>query len=326
MCGKDGYGACMNIAVITSGGDSPGMNPCIAKLVLEGEKRGYNLYGYRGGYPGILNGEPLRLYPREVYGLFKLGGTFLKSGRLPELMKPEVKRTVIEKLQSDRIDALIVLGGDGSFRGAKELGEMNSGINFIGIPCTIDNNIFGSDYTLGHDTALNKLVQYVDDITDTALSMSKRIFLVETLGGPHGCFAQNMADMGLCDFAIIKERPITDAEAAKKIAEIFKEQNKDFIIVAVSEHTFETNSLVEAIRKRLNIEPKINMIAYQQRGGAPTALERLHAASFAMYALRAVESGILNKYVVYTSGRYEYMDLAFAGNPKPFLPWLEDVR
>lgn len=316
----------MNIAVLTSGGDSPGMNPCIAKLVLEGEKRGHNVYGYMGGYPGILSCKANRLHSRDIYGLFRLGGSILKSGRLPELTQREVQRAVIERLTNDKIDALIVLGGDGSLRGAKDLGEMGTGINFIGIPCTIDNNIYGSDYTLGHDTALNRLVQYIDDITDTALSMGKRIFLVETLGGPDGYFARSMVDIGICDFAVTREHPLTDDEVADRIADIFSENNKDFVIVAVAEHTFPSDSLLEAIRNRLHIEPKINMIAYQMRGGRPTAFERLHAASFALCALHAIESGVHNKYVVYVDGRYKLEDLSLAGNAKPFRPWMEGLR
>jgi len=313
----------MNIALITSGGDSPGMNPCIAKLVIEGEKRGHCIFGYAGGYSGILGETPARLHSRDVYGLFKLGGTFLKSGRLPELIKPEVQRAVIDKLEHDRIDALIVLGGDGSFLGAKALGESDPEVNFIGIPCTIDNNIYGTDYTLGHDTAMSRLVQYIDDVTDTALSMGKRIFLVETLGGPDGYFAQGMADIGICDFAITNERPMSFDTASEIIAQILDENNKSFVIVAVIEDTLKSGALAETIRRRLGLEPKINMIGYQQRGGVPTATERFHAASFALYALRAVESGIRNKYVGFSGGGYSYLDFASAGIKKPFKPWAE---
>jgi len=315
----------MNIAVLTSGGDSPGMNPCIAKLVLEGRKRGFSLFGYRDGFGGILAGDPLPLRPGDVYGLFKLGGTFLKSGRLPELVEPGKRREVIRKLERDKIEALVVLGGEGSIRGAGTLSGMGSEINFIGIPSTIDNNIFGSDYSLGHDTAMGRLVQYIDDITDTALSMGKRIFLVETLGGPDGYFAQTMADIGVCDFAITRERPMKDNEAAERIAGILSENEKDYVIVAVVEHTLNSDSLAGAIRDSLGIEPKINIIGYQQRGGVPTALERLHASSFAMCALHAIESGIRNKYIAYTGGRYEYLDYTLAEKEKPFRPWMEGL-
>ena len=315
----------MNIAVITSGGDSPGMNPCIAKLVLEGEKRGHRILGYTGGYPGILAGDPVKLHSGDVYGLFKLGGTILKSGRLPGLTDYEVRRTVLKKLADDSIDALIVMGGDGSMRGAGDLGSMGSAINFIGIPCTIDNNIYGSDYTLGHDTALNKLTQYIDDITDTALSMGKRIFLVVTLGGYDDYFVRDMADIGICDFAITNEHPLTGDEAVNKMEEIFAADTKSFIIVAIAEH-YDTTSLIDVIRGRLGIEPKINMIGYQQRGGVPTALERLHAVSFAVYAIKAAESRIINKYVVFSGGKYEYLDLALVGKSKEFRPWIEQME
>ncbi|MCL2162820.1 MAG: 6-phosphofructokinase [Oscillospiraceae bacterium] len=314
----------MNIAVITSGGDSPGMNPCIAKLVLEGERRGHRVFGYIGGYRGIQADKPVALRSRDVYGLFKLGGTVLKSGRLPELVEPEVRRSILEKLRRDEINTLVVMGGDGSFRGAMALGEMSpdaTGVNFVGIPCTIDNNIFGSDYTLGHDTAFNKLTQYIDDITDTALSMFSRVFLVETLGGHDGYFARSMEDIGLCDFSVTEEHPLSCGEVVERIADTLSSGNKSFVIISVAEHC-ETALIAKAVRSKLGIDPKINIIGYQQRGGVPTALERLHAASFALYALRAVESGIRNKYIIFSDGKYGYMDFSSVENVKPFRPWV----
>jgi len=312
----------MNIAILTSGGDSSGMNPCIAKLTLESEKRGYNVFGYIGGYSGILANTPKQIFSRDVYKIFKLGGTILKSGRMPELASIVTRNEVIKKLKSDKIDALIVLGGDGSFHGANAICKMDPGINIIGIPCTIDNNIYGSDYSIGHDTAMGRLVSYIDDITDTALSMGERIFIIETLGGPNDYFTQSMVDIGLCDFAITREHPMSDGAVVNIISQIISTGDKEFVIFAVAEDTLKSSTLIRAIYENTGITPKVNMIGYQQRGGVPTATERLHAASFALQAIRAVESGIQGKYIAYSGGRYKLLDFVSAEKEKPFRPWV----
>ena len=146
----------MRIGILTSGGDSPGMNPCIAELVKQGAALGHELVGIRGGYPGILRGAFCPLDRHIVQPIYKLGGTVLGSGRLPEMRERSVQLQVLQALEKAGIEALMILGGDGSFRGAKALSDVGEGrLRFVGIPCTIDNDIFGSEYTLGYDTALN---------------------------------------------------------------------------------------------------------------------------------------------------------------------------
>ena len=300
----------MNIAVITSGGDSPGMNPCVADLTLEAGARGHKLYGFVGGYSGIRDNLIKPLEPCDVRGWHKLGGSKLRSGRLPELENRDMRLRIISVLKSDSIDALIVLGGDGSLQGAKLLSEVEPSINFIGIPCSIDNDITGSDYSLGHDTALNKLVTYIDDITDTALSMNPRVFVIETLGGPYSCFAQSAVKMGICDLVITESHPLSVDEICKRIITLTAAEKMGYALISVSEAYPNLSDIIQEVQSRVKMSVKYNNIAYQQRGGAPTALERLHAAGFARLALDAAEKYIEHKYVIYCNGQYGYGDLS----------------
>lgn len=308
----------MNIGVITSGGDSPGMNPCLAQIVKTADSMGHKVFGFEKGYLGIRDNQVKELTVNDVHGWYKLGGTVLKSGRLPELEQPEIQKKLIENLKKNDINALLVLGGDGSFRGALVLHNLEPSINFIGIPCTIDNNIYGSEYTLGFDTAINKQVTYIDDITDTAMSMPTRVFLVETLGAWDGYLAHSSVLMGMADFSVLVEKPMTDDEICSRIKEILESKQKDFVVITFSEGTYRMFDTAKYISEKLKLSVKCNMIGYQQRGGVPTAADRIHASAFAKYAVEAADRNIMNKYVVLRNGKYEYLDLMLASNKKQF--------
>jgi len=303
----------MKIAVITSGGDSPGMNPCLAEIVKNAEKMGHEVIGYRQGYLGIKNNDFVTLHIKDVVSWYKQGGTKLLSGRMPELKEKKWQQILVDNLLAEDINALIVIGGDGSFRGARDLHLLNNKLNVIGIPGTIDNNIYGSDYTLGFDTALNKLVQYIDDITDTAISLPGRVFFVETLGAWDSFLTISPVEMGIADFAVLINPPSTDEEVYEKVKHLLEVDKKDFVIATFAEGSIE-NSIhrmlrtAEFVRDKLNIKVKSNAIGYQQRGGSPTALDRLRASGFAKKALDAIVYGISNKYVAYKNGEYIYVD------------------
>lgn len=311
----------MRLAVITSGGDSSGMNPCLAQIVKGAEKRGHQVIGYRRGYLGIRDNDFVELFPKDVQGWYKLGGTILKTGRMPELKEVFWQRKLVENLKANAIDALIVIGGDGSFRGARDLHGIDNHLNIIGIPGTIDNNIFGSDYSLGYDTALNKQVQYLDDITDTAMSLPGRVFFVETLGAWDSYLTTSSVKMGMADFAVLIDPTMTDLEICDRVKGLLERGDHDFVIATFAEGSAE-NSIhrmvrsAEFVRDRLQVKVKSNVIGYQQRGGVPSALDRLHASGFAEYALDAIDKGVTNSYVVYKNGKYEYLDITEAENKK----------
>lgn len=306
----------MNIAIITSGGDSPGMNPCIADLVMGASGRGHKTFCFRGGYPGIRDNRISPLTPADVRGWHRQGGTNIHSDRLRELKDPAVQKQLVEVLEQNEIDALIVLGGDGSFHGARALSQQGGRTNFIGIPCTIDNDIWGSDYTLGFDTALNKLAAYIADVTDTAFSMYPRVFLIETLGGPDGYFPRAAAQMGICDEYITFDHPADVDALCGKIEKLIHEDHLRYVLCSVAEAYPGLPALMEQMQKKLNMPVKYNNISYQQRGGVPTAAELIHAANFARLALDACESGLRNQYVVYEKGRYGYRNFSEAKHKK----------
>jgi 6-phosphofructokinase 1 len=313
----------MNIAVITSGGDAPGMNPCLAQIVKNAAEKGHRVFGYRRGFLGVRDNDYVELHTSDVGGWYKLGGTVLKTGRMKELTETVWQKKLIEQLEKNSIEAFLVLGGDGSFRGALALQSISNTLNIIGIPSTIDNNIYGTDYTLGFDTAINKQMAYIDDISDTGSSMPGRVFFVETLGAWDGYLANSSVLMGMADFAVLTERPMTDEEICARIKSLLEAGNKDYILVTFAEGTPENSirrmlATADYVRKALNVTVKCNILGYQQRGGVPTALERLHAAGFAKYAVTAADQKIRNKYVAYHKGEYVYVDLANASKKKNF--------
>ncbi|WMI79947.1 6-phosphofructokinase [Anaerotignum sp. MB30-C6] len=313
----------MNIAVITSGGDSSGMNPCLAQIVKCATQQGHVVYGYRRGFLGIRDNDYTILRPCDVQDWHKKGGTELRTGRFPELKEKENQELLIAQLAKNQIDALIVLGGDGSFKGARELSGLNPQMNIVGIPCTIDNNIYGSDYTLGYDTALNKQVDYLDGISDTGMAMPGRVFFVETLGAWDGYLTHSSVLMGMADFSVLVEKPMTNEKIAQEVLRIRNSGEKDYVVVMFAEGDSENTitRMVDAadyVKKNHGLNVKCNLVGFQQRGGVPTATDRLRAAGFAQYAVNAVTNKIQNVYVVYTDGKYQYMDIEHAFQRKTF--------
>lgn len=310
----------MRIGIITSGGDAPGMNPCIAGVVKNAEALGHEVYAFEYGFVGVRQNKIKRVTTNDVHGIYKQGGTVIKTGRLPELKEESVQKELIDVLHANKIDGLVVLGGDGSFKGAEVLHAFDNSINFIGVPCTIDNNIYMSDYTLGFDTALNKQMVYIDDIMDTALALPGRVFFVETLGAWDGYLAMSSTHMGMADYSVLVERETTDEEIANVVEESLKKQK--FAVVVFAEGTYRMFDTAEYVKQKLGCSIKCNLIGYQQRGGVPTAIDRLHAAAFAKYAVKAMHENILNKYIAYHNGEYVYVDISKAVNKKTF-DWYE---
>jgi 6-phosphofructokinase 1 len=308
----------VNIAVITSGGDSPGMNPCVARIVTGASAKGHRVFGYRRGYCGILEKDFTELVPTDVESWYKLGGTMLKTGRLPSLVEEAVQKQLVSNLEEQKIEALIVIGGDGSFRGAVDLSRHNPRLNITGIPGTIDNNIFGSQYTLGHDTALNKLVNYIDDISDTAMALPGRVFFVETLGAFESYFPSATVFMGMADFCVLYERRTSNEEILQKVVEFRERAQRSYVLAVFAEETRQMFAAADLIREKLKINVKCNLLGFQQRGGSPTAADRMFAAGFAGHALAAIERGLFKKYVIYLNGTYGYRDLEDARQKKNF--------
>jgi len=270
------------IGIVTSGGDAPGMNAAIRAVTRVGSSKGFNILGFERGWDGLLTSTFKRLGPRNVGGIIQLGGTMLHTLRCPAFEQPEGIECSTKTLQNNAIDALIVIGGDGSFRGALELSK-KSGVQVIGIPATIDNDVYGTDETIGFDTAVNTAVGTIDKIRDTALS-HERIFIVEVMGRKRGFLA---LQVGICvgaEVILIPEQPLEMPSIIKMIEDNSKKGKRAGIIVA-AEGFGNTSKLAADMQRQTESDVRLSIIGYAQRGGSPTARSRLLASLFAEKAV-----------------------------------------
>ncbi|MDA7721499.1 6-phosphofructokinase [Schleiferiaceae bacterium] len=296
-----------NIAVLTSGGDAPGMNAAIRAVTRTALYYGKKVFGVYRGYEGMIENDIVELNTSSVKHILALGGTFLKSARSQEFRTPEGRAKAAKNLKDRNIDALVVIGGDGSFTGALKLAEEH-GIKVIGVPGTIDNDLYGTDYTIGYDTATNTVIESVDKIRDTA-SSHNRLFLVEVMGRDTGYIA---ASTGLATGAlsiILPEKNNTyeelfgdlrSAQANKKTSNI--------IMVAEGNHLGDIFEIATAVRKEFpSIDVKVTTLGHTQRGGSPSTNDRILASVLGHYAIKGlmegqekVMSGMINQKVVFT--------------------------
>ncbi len=296
-----------NIAVLTSGGDAPGMNAAIRAVTRTALYHGKRVFGVYRGYEGMIENDIVELSTTSVKHILALGGTFLKSARSQEFRTPEGRAKAAQNLRERNIDALVVIGGDGSFTGALKLAEEH-GIKVIGVPGTIDNDLYGTDYTIGYDTATNTVIESVDKIRDTA-SSHNRLFLVEVMGRDTGYIA---ASTGLATGAlsiILPEKKNTyeelfvdlrSAQANKKTSNI--------IMVAEGNHLGDIFEIASAVRKEFpSIDVKVTTLGHTQRGGSPSTNDRVLASVLGHYAIKGlmegqekVMSGMINQKVVFT--------------------------
>ena len=296
-----------NIAVLTSGGDAPGMNAAIRAVVRTALYHGKRVFGVYRGYEGMIENDIIELSTSSVKHILALGGTFLKSARSQEFRTPEGRAKAAKNLRDRNIDALIVIGGDGSFTGALKLAEEHN-IKVIGVPGTIDNDLFGTDYTIGYDTATNTVIESVDKIRDTA-SSHNRLFLVEVMGRDTGYIA---ASTGLATGAlsiILPEKKNTYEElfADLRSAQANK-KTSNIIMVAEGNHLGDIFKIASAVRNEFpSIDVKVTTLGHTQRGGSPSTNDRILASVLGHYAIKGliqgqekVMSGMINQKVVFT--------------------------
>jgi len=296
-----------NIAVLTSGGDAPGMNAAIRAVTRTALYHGKRVFGVYRGYEGMIENDIVELSTSSVKHILALGGTFLKSARSQEFRTPEGRAKAAKNLRDRNIDALIVIGGDGSFTGALKLAEEH-GIKVIGVPGTIDNDLFGTDYTIGYDTATNTVIESVDKIRDTA-SSHNRLFLVEVMGRDTGYIA---ASTGLATGAlsiILPEKKNTYSElfADLRSAQANK-KTSNIIMVAEGNHLGDIFEIASTVRKEFpSIDVKVTTLGHTQRGGSPSTNDRVLASVLGHYAIKGliegqekVMSGMINQKVVFT--------------------------
>ena len=294
------------IGVVTPGGDAPGMNAAIRAVTRIAHSRNLQVLGFERGWDGLLTNTYKRLTPRTVGGIIQLGGTMLHTLRCPEFEKAEGVEQAAETLELNEVNGLVVIGGDGSFRGASDLSRECDTL-MVGIPATIDNDVFGTDETIGFDTAVNTAVEAIDKIRDTAIS-HERIFIVEVMGRKRGFVALNVGIAVGAEVILIPENECKLTQIASVLKENTRKGKKAGIIVA-AEGIGNTATLAKEIEKNTGAEVRLSILGYAQRGGSPTARSRLLASLFAEKAVDLLCQEQGNKVVGLQDGAILGVDL-----------------
>ena len=276
------------IGVVTAGGDAPGMNVAIRSIVRTAIFQGLEVMGIERGYMGLIEGQTRPLSPRSVSGIINLGGTILKTARCEEMKSSRGIQKAADVLKTHGIEGLIVIGGDGSFRGASEL-HRASELPVIGVPATIDNDVAGTDTTIGFDTAVNAALFAIDRIRDTATS-HERIFIVEVMGNKRGFLALEVGLAGGAEIILVPEIKYNLQDICKKLKQ-GREKGKTSEIIVMAEGAGNSSFIVDQIRKETEYEVRLTVLGYIQRGGPPTARSRILANQFGAYAVELLLKG-----------------------------------
>ena len=295
-----------NIGIVTSGGDAPGMNAAIRAVTRIAHSMDFRVHGFERGWEGLLANTFRPLTPRSVGGIIQLGGTILLTSRCPEFETKDGVKKAAETLATDKIDGLVVIGGNGSFKGALELSKHTDTL-IIGIPASIDNDVFGTDETIGFDTAVNTAVTEIDKIRDTALS-HERVFIVEVMGRTRGFLASTVGLTVGAETILVPEVKIEEEKIFKTIRENIAKGKKSGIIVA-AEGIGDTRKLARDIEQKTGTEVRLSILGYAQRGGSPTARSRLLAGLFANKTIELLVGEEGNRIVGLQNGKITSIDL-----------------
>lgn len=276
------------IAVLTSGGDAPGMNAAVRAVTRAGIYHGLEVVGVEHGYEGLIDGKFIPLGSRSVAGIVHRGGTFLRTSRSARFMTVSGRAKALENLSNASVDALLVIGGDGSFRGAEKLQEEGN-IPVIGIPGTIDNDIAGTDETIGYDTALNTSLEAISRLRDTA-SSHDRLFIVEVMGRDSGFIALEVALASGAEAAVIPETGLDLADLADDI-HMARRRDKDHFFIVLAEGVMSAQELKEKLKDTAGYEARITVLGYVIRGGSPTCYDTVLATRMGCYAVETILEG-----------------------------------
>ena len=306
-------GKIKTIGILTSGGDAPGMNAAIRAVTRAGIYNGYTIKGVYRGYEGLMRDEIKTFTTEDVSGIIMRGGTILKTARSQDFMKPEGRKRAYETCMREGIDALVVIGGNGSLTGAQAFAEEHD-FQVIGLPGTIDNDLYGTDATIGYDTSMNTIMECVDRIRDTANS-HERIFFVEVMGREAGYLAQNCAIACGAEAAIIPE-DMTDADQLAEFMHRGIRKSKKSCIVIVSESPkCGAMYYAERVKKEFpQFDVRVSILGHLQRGGSPSARDRILASCMGVGAIDAIKQGMRNVMI-----GYRYDDVAY-------VPFSECIR
>ena len=299
------------IAVFTSGGDAPGMNACIRAVVRGAVYHGVEVFGIRRGYSGMINGDIFQMSSHSVSNIVQRGGTILKSARSKQFMTPEGRAQAFEQLKKFEIEGLVAIGGNGTFTGATLFYD-EYGIPTVGAPGTIDNDLYGTDHTIGFDTAVNTALEAIDKIRDTADSHD-RIFFIEVMGRDSGYIAIQSGIAGGAEMVMVPEvlTPISEVVETLKSG-WSRQKSSSIVVIAEGEEAGNATEIAEKIRQQVapDIDMRVTTLGHIQRGGIPTAYDRILASRLGLGALEGlingeknVMAGVVNNELVYTPFR-----------------------
>lgn len=278
------------IGILTSGGDAPGMNAAIRSVVRVASDRRWTILGIKRGYAGLMLGDTEELGLRSVSGIIQRGGTILKTSRSKEFETPAGQQRAKEALERHRVDGLLLIGGDGTFRGAADFARVWQG-RIVGIPGTIDNDLSGTDFTIGFDTAVNTALEAIDKIRDTA-EAHERFFVVEVMGRHAGFIALEVGIAGGAEEILLPESP-TDLEAvcARLCQAKAKGKTSSIVVVAEGDDEGGAFAIAKRLSQRSGCEHRVVVLGHLQRGGSPTAQDRVLATKLGAFAVEVLERG-----------------------------------
>jgi len=278
------------MGILTSGGDAPGMNACIRAAVRAALANNLEIFGIRWGYAGLIQGDMIPLDRRAVANIIHQGGTILGTARSDELRTREGRAQAIKMLRDKGIEGLILIGGDGTFRGGTLLSQ-ECGVSVVGIPGTIDNDCYGTDYTIGFDTAINTALEAIDRIRDTATAHD-RLFFVEVMGRNTGFIALESGIAGGAEELLIPEVPISVEELCQRLEENFKRgKRSSIVVIAEANQPGVSFQIAREVKDRIGFDSRVCILGHIQRGGAPTARDRVLASRLGVAAVQALLDG-----------------------------------
>ncbi len=305
------------IGVLTSGGDSPGMNAAIRAVTRSAICNGYKVKGIYRGYDGLINGEIKKFTTEDVSNIIQTGGTILRTARSKEFETEQGRKKAYESLVKEKIDALIVIGGNGSLTGARLFAE-EFDVPCIGLPGTIDNDLYGTDNTIGYDTTLNTITQCVDKIRDTAHS-HERIFFIEVMGRDAGFLAQNSAIAAGAEAAIIPEDTIDSDQLIKFMTRGIRKSKKSCIVIVSESPKCGAMYYANRVNKEYpGYDVRVSILGHLQRGGSPSARDRILASRVGVGAIEAIKQGQRNVMIGVRNNEVVYVPFVDAvGKRKP---------
>ena len=322
------------IGILTSGGDSPGMNAAIRSVVRSANSHGIEVYGIRRGYTGLINNDMIELHNKALGPMMNRGGTFLFTARSEEFMTPEGRRKAYNNYKERGLDALVAIGGDGTFRGIRDLSEEYP-VNVIGIPATIDNDIGCTHYTIGYDTAANTAVEAIDKIKDTMQS-HERCSVIEVMGRSSGKLALYVAIATGATTVLVPEEKWNFKEDIIDKIKNYKDAGYNHYIIIVAEGAVNNdegieikgsvgNTITNLLKERTNLDPRLTVLGHIQRGGTPGVRDRVTATRMGCLAVHTILEGRKNRIIIHRDGRVQDIDIEEALKQKSKLYKLERI-